>query len=914
MSQAFAPYTRYSLTIQGLDAAIDVIAFEGEEHLSQPFSYQIEFDSSALDIHPDQVLAKEASLVLHAAPVKPAWAGQQVQQPAPLRSIFGFITGFKHLKRSKEQTHYQVTLQPRLALLGRGQYSRIFQHQSIPEIVKSVLVEHNQFPTYECRFELAREYAKREQVMQYAESDLAFIDRLLAEVGIWYRFAEIHSGGIGVMHFHDDQFTPPTATALPCVAEAGLANDGEDAVWALRAEHQVVEKAVRVRHYSYMDLSPLSNGGVDAGRAYDEDVGVDHTRGNATTTRGLAYHLDDCFVDVGDTIDRGRQLPSPSAYFSARLLHERYLNGQTRLSGESSCASLAPGQTLPISNGPPQAFAEGVSITHTRVRGHRQRNYQVQFSGIPFIESVAYRPPLKPKPVMAGTLPARVTERFDPGRPYADLDNDGRYRVRFVFDLHPWPKGEESKWLRLARPYAGAKHGLHLPLIPGTEVAIAFEHGDPDRPYIAHALHDKQHVDPVNRFNETRNVLRTPANNKLRMEDRRGEEHVKLSTEFGGKSQLNLGHLVDAAKHKRGEGFELRTDAWGVLRAGKGVLVSADEQVKAGGQAADISAAMGRLRQASDQLQRLSDDASAAKAEPADLHAQLSLLNDRLDTLQASVALLSAPQGMALSSGEHLQLAADGNLLQSAGNNASLSVAKRLFMGVGEGLSLFVRKLGFKLVANQGAVTVQAQNDQMELLARHNLALVSTEREVHISAKQKIILNAGGTYLTLGPAGIELGTEADVKVKAKRFEYSGAASMGLQHPEYPQLQSKEVLRLSVPRTPNAASQGWAGMPYQLYAHGTLLQEGVLDASGQLAVEHQVVTGQYVLKLANGVQYRLPVPAAYRNEAQGHLANAGLHQHPVAANPDINQPASHSDHRALYQAALDAQHPHKDDTP
>ncbi|MFF7709117.1 type VI secretion system tip protein VgrG [Pseudomonas sp. NPDC007930] len=776
MSQAFAPYTRYSLTIQGLDAAIDVIAFDGEEHLSQPFSYQIEFDSSALDIHPDQVLAKEASLVLHAAPVKPAWVGQQVQQPAPLRSIFGFITGFKHLKRSKEQTHYQVTLQPRLALLGRGQYSRIFQHQSIPEIVKSVLVEHNQFPTYECRFELAREYAKREQVMQYAESDLAFIDRLLAEVGIWYRFAEIHSGGIGVMHFHDDQFTPPTVTALPCVAEAGLANDGEDAVWALRAEHQVVEKAVRVRHYSYMDLSPLSNGGVDAGRAYDEDVGVDHTRGNATTTRGLAYHLDDCFVEVGDTIDRGRQLPSPSAYFSARLLHERYLNGQTRLSGESSCASLAPGQTLPISNGPPQAFAEGVSITHTRVRGHRQRNYQVQFSGIPFIESVAYRPPLKPKPVMAGTLPARVTERFDPGRPYADLDNDGRYRVRFVFDLHPWPKGEESQWLRLARPYAGAKHGLHLPLIPGTEVAIAFEHGDPDRPYIAHALHDKQHVDPVNRFNETRNVLRTPANNKLRMEDRRGEEHVKLSTEFGGKSQLNLGHLVDAAKHKRGEGFELRTDAWGVLRAGKGVLVSADEQVKAGGTALDMSAAVAQLEQALEIAKTLASSARTSSLVVSDLTAQQQL-KAALSALAEPGLVASAPAGIAVVTPQNLQLSAGKELIATAGQGAEVNVVKRLRVAAGEAISLFAQRLGLKLLAARGPVSIEAQTGAIAVRAEQNLNLDSRAGEAVIAAEHGITLVSRGAYIKLKDGSIEIGAPGDIRIRNEHIEWGGAASL-----------------------------------------------------------------------------------------------------------------------------------------
>ena len=112
-------------------------------------------------------------------------------------------------------------------------------------------------------------------------------------------------------------------------------------------------------------------------------------------------------------------------------------------------------------------------------------------------------------------------------------------------------------------------------------MAVAFHEGDPDRPYIAHALHDSRHPDHVTQANHTRNVIRTPANNKLRMEDKRGEEHVKLSTEYGGKTQLNLGHNVDAQRALRGEGAELRTDDWVAVRGGKGVLITAEMQAEA---------------------------------------------------------------------------------------------------------------------------------------------------------------------------------------------------------------------------------------------------------------------------------------------------------------------------------------------
>ncbi|WP_414860731.1 DUF2345 domain-containing protein, partial [Pseudomonas sp. IT-P176] len=79
-----------------------------------------------------------------------------------------------------------------------------------------------------------------------------------------------------------------------------------------------------------------------------------------------------------------------------------------------------------------------------------------------------------------------------------------------------------------------------------------------------------------------------------------------------------------------------------------------------------------------------------ANADPADVQAQMSLIREQIDQLKSSVILLSAPQGVALSSGQHLQLAAQNNLMLSAGAQADISVAKRLFMGVGQGLSLFV--------------------------------------------------------------------------------------------------------------------------------------------------------------------------------------------------------------------------------
>ncbi|WP_145196033.1 type VI secretion system Vgr family protein, partial [Pseudomonas sp. URMO17WK12:I11] len=178
-------HNHYTLEIDELDGVeVDVLSFNGEEWLSQPFKYTVAFTSSTQDIDAAKVLGKDASFQMGSS-------GQALLTAIAAgasRTLHGMITGFKRLSSSKDEARYEVTLQPRLALLSRGKQYRIYQHQSVPEIVESILRSRHQFEGQHFLFDLLRDYPKREQVMQYGESDLAFISRLLAEVGIWYCF------------------------------------------------------------------------------------------------------------------------------------------------------------------------------------------------------------------------------------------------------------------------------------------------------------------------------------------------------------------------------------------------------------------------------------------------------------------------------------------------------------------------------------------------------------------------------------------------------------------------------------------------------------------------------------------------------------------------------------------------------
>lgn len=776
--RTFFDHSRHKLRVRQLDAPLDVLAFHGEEALSEPFTYRIEFTSSQRDIPSDQVLGQDGSFSLYPPPTPVPFIGMQVPPAQPLRTLYGVITRFRRLSSSRDETRYEITLQPRLALLGRGKQFRIYQHQSVPEIVEGILRSRHEFRGQDFFFDLKREYPKRLQVLQYDESDLAFIQRLLAEVGIWYRITADERLSIEVVEFHDDQRNYQFDVSLPYHPLSGTSSSGEDAVWQLTSSHDVVEKNVHIRSYYPREAAAHLEGDID------------QTRGDSTTY-GEAYHYAEPYTELGDPLALDEDLQSESGYFYARLKHERYLNDRTRLGGTTSSAALAAGQVLKIA-GAPDDFTPGAVITRLSTRAARDKSFEAQFDAIPYAENICFRPPLLPKPVIAGTIPARVTSP-QPNDLYGHIDLEGRYKVNFLFDRDTWPAGQESCWLRLARPYAGDTYGLHLPLIQGTEVAIAFEHGDPDKAFIAFALHDSRHPDLVTLKNYKRNVLRTPANNKLRLDDNRGKEHIKLSTEHSGKSQLNLGHLVDAQRQKRGEGFELRTDGWGAIRAGKGVFISADEQTKAGGQVLDMEPAVTQLDSAARQLQQWQDIAQAHHSRESSSDGLHDLL-EQGKGLHGPAMLLSAPRGIAAVTPASLLLQSNQSLYLQSQDEINLSAAQRLAVQSNQGMSLLAQQEGLRLVSGKGPLEIESHGDLLNLIAQQDITVQSVQGHLQLTAKNGITLACGGGYIRITPDGaIDIHSPGKLNLKG-RHVWEKPISQSFPLPELPQSVCEECLK------------------------------------------------------------------------------------------------------------------------
>ncbi|EKO7149102.1 type VI secretion system tip protein VgrG, partial [Escherichia coli] len=636
--QQLSGLSRYRVHVHECSHFLDVLRYSAVESLSQPWRYDVVVTCSSADIACDALLLKPASFTFQ-TPVSDG-------TPAlPLRTVFGVVESFRRISASNDETRYALTIVPRIALLNYTKGSEIYLNQSVTEVVEQVLRKHG-LEGQDFEFWLSREYPSRELITRWRETDLEFIRRLLAEVGIYWRYEMDSRLEQDIVIFQDSQQQYESGITLPLRNQAGMSDSGQESIWDIQTTCNVVSGSVVTRDYNYREaLKPQ-----DSAESIFSKEGI---------TTGETYHYAEPFLTAGDA-----ESPETGAYF-ARLRHERILNAQYCVSGHSSSPYLTPGQVLEADGTLPDVVREGIVITTVRSRGSRKSRFTLTFEGIPYSETVCWRPALLSRPVISGSLPARI-ESHEKNDIYAHLDDQGRYRVKLDFDRNSTERGYAYLWLRLAKPCAGDTYGFHSPLIDGTEVAIVFDGGDPDRPYIAYALHDSEHPDHVTSDNHTRNVWRTPANNKLRMEDKRQEEHIKLATEYG-KTQLNMGHLVNSRREKRGAGFELRTDEHGAVRAAKGLFLTADAQARAQGPVLEMAAAISQINQANSQMQALNSAAEAAGALLSDINTQIRFVTDKIRELQSAVLLGSAPQGVALTSGEHLQLCSTRNTMINAG-------------------------------------------------------------------------------------------------------------------------------------------------------------------------------------------------------------------------------------------------------
>ncbi|OQS08446.1 type VI secretion system protein, partial [Chromobacterium violaceum] len=742
------------------------------------------------------------------------------------------------------------TIEPPIALLRHRKTSRVFQDLSVPDIVQQIVHEHQaanpvfaRAQTVEFKVGPAQ---PRSYCLQYREDDFSFIVRLLHEEGYAWRFEHVDGDAPQVkLVVFDDAYSLPPAEVERVRFHRSDATEEEDGLTDWSAARQIVPGNVALATFDYQPVSTQHTGDssqIDQGQGgqalqsslQDYDPQGLYYAGDAEQLSHYARLRQQAHDRQAKTFEGAGSIRGLTAGQWFRLddhpAHEADSHEQREF--------VVTGQTLQVRNNLPTDL-QSILPTGDKADAPFTTRIQAQRRGIPL--TPAYAGTELAKPTSLGVQTATVV---GPAGEEVHTDQHGRIKVQFHWqrpDEHPTIGAalddKSSCWLRVAMPSAGAGWGHQFIPRIGQEVLVDFIEGDIDRPVITGVLYNGSHPTPdfsgagALPANKTLSGIKSKEHqgggyNELLFDDTPGEVRAKLSSE-PGKTQLNQGYLAhprsNGKAQPRGDGFELRTDHHGAIRAAHGLLLTTEAQNGASGKQLAREHAQSQLDAALSLSQALAETASGQLADtmetgPEEIgpdNAKAGKKTDghlqhHVDALKAWEAgsntdkdgktakeqagqqpllVLSAPAGIASLTEQSQTVSAGTNLNLVAQRDANHTTGRRWLHNVGQHISLFVAgvkdKVALKLIAAKGKVQVQAQSDAMELTADKDVTITSCKERIVVNAKDEILLTAGGAYIRLKGGNIEVHAPGTVSVKAAQHKLSGPDNMTIPMPVFP---------------------------------------------------------------------------------------------------------------------------------
>ena len=862
-----------------------VVALQGEEALDELFEYRLrlkrarEFDPQGLW---DGRSMTGRQLTVHIE--LPDGARQARLGPRVWgwglgwRPLCGLVTRVEHVGWDERDDEFELWLHPWLFLATTRTRRRVFQDMDACEILRGVLEGY----PYPVEWRLQQRYPRRDYRVQYDETDLDFVQRMAQEWGIHYHFE--HEVGRCVLVLGDSHgaFGPGGSALyeeLACrdarQAEAGGEAGGEAADEAFAAAH-AGDPASNPECIEQLSWSEQLVAGTWEGSDYDYQQPWARIEAQASdplpcaqATRGGRRWRGQAGLDVAQP-RAGHEAPrpgEPDAWAQAQDLAQLRLQAQRQLferaSGHGALRGVQAGQRLRTHGHWLPCCNERYIVLRTRLRLDMPAGWQphpwewaeawvaphwvvrAEFTLQPTRNRV--RPlQYQPKPEAAGLQVAVVMARTpipgrEPGEPC--IDPLGRIRVRFAWDEEGPHDERASCWVRVAAGVAGQYAGEAWWPRAGQEVLVAFVDGDRDAPVCVGSLHGAANPPPWELpANSALSGVRTREwgalggnaevgrSNQLVLDDTPGQLQAHVGSEQA-RSQLSLGVLNELCGRQgrghvrvgrpRGEGFELRSDAQGVLRAGRGLLLSTHARPGGAGALLDLHEPLRLLRAAQaawvhsleqrwdidladprwhldeqqlrerlrrhvreveqwDERARRQLEAmrrqegapaqagDAQRGEHAEEHAE-ECAGDAQLLLGAAGPLLADSGGdMHVAAGEALALQAAGDVqLESSGS---------LLLGARRGLRALARRAGMFLVARAGLVQLQAPRGRIHLHGQQ-LSVVSSEDWIEIGARERLELEFGATRLSLSREGIRIDTPGDFVVQAPQHGFKGPTTL-----------------------------------------------------------------------------------------------------------------------------------------
>lgn len=467
---------------------VRVVRFEADFALSRPYRVAVE-----LHCRDDAGLPVEVFHDLMAQPCAIRYSDDGAIVHGRVRSVT--------LMRSHvgQGTWYRMELVPVVELLDANRRSRIFQDLDLPGLIRTVFGEAGlrEGVDFDLRGLTATHYPRCEQIVQYDESDFAFVSRWLEHWGVHYHFVQEEDHARMVLGDSNRVFTPYGMPSVPWLAS--VSDTMRAGVFDVHHEIRSAVGRVVLRDYNWRTPS----------------VSLElHSDADVVTGVGFHYAYGEHFKDRSE----GQALAGIRA--QELTAHCDVVQAKGILPG------LLPGMTFSIDGHPVphlsrDYFVEAVhyavdAMLHAVDATGAGIDIRQELTLLPL--STTYRPPRRtPRPRIDGVMHGIVDGAIRGTA--APIDEEGRYKVLFPFDLIGNRGGHASRWIRVAQPSSGAGYGMHFPLHVGAEVMVAHVGGDPDRPVIVGSVHNTITKNPVTSANPTQSQLRTQAGVRILIDD-----------------------------------------------------------------------------------------------------------------------------------------------------------------------------------------------------------------------------------------------------------------------------------------------------------------------------------------------------------------------------------------------------------
>ena len=818
-------------------------------------------------------------------------AVDQVTDTGKLFRTTGIITGASQGQSDGAFSLYRLTLQDATALWHKRRNSRVFMNKSVVEIIEVIF---NEWQSKSSLFAsslkldtsgLKKTYDIRPFSMQANESDYTYLTRIMREESINWLVDEssymVSSSSQSIepqkLRLVDDNAQFKAIERRTIRYHRSNATEQYDSITSFIAERSLQPTAIHVQRWQADSLSQEdASGSVTSSHQHSAN------RDNESLSLEQAWSISPAWIrDLKGTDQATASSNSQLDKLNKQLNQYQALQAKY-FTAHSSVRDTQVGYWFQLSDHPeldknhsgsdkeflilkkhfynqnnfPKDILDQIekllSLSHWQIskdsEQERQANELILVRRS--IEVVPEYDPLIHRPT-AHVQRAKVTTDGEE----IHVDEWGRIKVRFLFtrtDDHAHDGGAgandtdtDSAWVDVLTPWAGEGYGARFLPRKDEIVVIDFFDGNIDRPFVTGRIHEAQRnptkfdIKGQLPFTKKLSGIRSKevggeGYNQLRFDDTTGQISAQLHSSHAA-TQLNLGNLSHPKEAEesegRGEGFELRTDGWGGIRATKGILLTSESSEQAQGEQLTRSKVQENIKYHVDSNQYFKEIAKAHQVDEPDLESQ-ETLKDKFDKWNESsdaLVTLHSESGMILDSKESMHLESKENIDVSTPKNLQFFTGKSWIAQALDKITIFAKHAGIKIKSGEGDVDVTSQKGKMTLSSKQQMHVYSLNDFVRIESGKGILITSGGGYIKIQDGNIEIACPGLIELKAGQIKTNSGASLSSQLPAMPELKSNYDEHFILHYPDGAPAKN---LKYKITADDGQVFEGISDEHGK----------------------------------------------------------------------------------